>query len=208
MQRRYLVIAAVIAAVGLVVWWRGRGGEPVSRAAEPGRGSPAGPARAAGDPGAGEPPAPRGAPGHVRRLAAEERRRLGEQIAAARRRAREAAARATGPAGAAPAEDATIPLEQVAQPLKDALQESIAILAECYREQPGGDSLRTAAALMTMTSDPELGTVIDTGRINDAGGRPLALELEECLRDTIDSLALPPLGAGGKLQLQYTFKLD
>lgn len=33
-------------------------------------------------------------------------------------------------------------------------------------------------------------------------------KLDECSRDVIDELALPPLGATGKLKLQYTFRFD
>ena len=140
----------------------------------------------------------------VRRLTSDERRRLGERIAAARQRAREAASNpATGSA-----DDDVIPLEQVAKPLKDALNDSISLLAECYPQQPGGDAMRDATAMMTMTSDPELGTVIDTDEIKDAAGTPVAPKLDECLRDAIDSLALPPLGRGGKLKVQYTFRFD
>jgi hypothetical protein len=61
---------------------------------------------------------------------------------------------------------------------------------------------------MTMVSDPELGTVIDTGEITDAGGAPLDGKLDDCLRDAIDALALPPLGVPGKLQLQYSFRFE
>ena len=48
--------------------------------------------------------------------------------------------------------------------------------------------------------------MIDTGLITDAGGQPLATALDTCMRDTIDSLALPPLGKGGHVDLQYTFR--
>ena len=69
--------------------------------------------------------------------------------------------------------------------------------------------MRTAVAQMTMTSDPELGTVIDTDAIKDENGQPLDPELDTCLRDTIDSLALPPLGPrAGKLPLQYSFRFS
>jgi hypothetical protein len=61
---------------------------------------------------------------------------------------------------------------------------------------------------MTLVSDPDLGTVIDTSAMTDADGTPLDHAHDECLRDTIDSLALPPLGQPGKLQLQYSFKSD
>jgi hypothetical protein len=97
-------------------------------------------------------------------------------------------------------------LEGVAAPLQETLKQTIPIVAECYADQPG---VREALAQLVLTTDPELGTVIDTTAITDANGEPLAATLDSCLRDTIDSLALPPLGdKGGTLPLQYTFKLD
>lgn len=210
MRARVLLVilgVAVVVAIAIVLGRRPSpaehalpttGAAPV-RATHPASGSDPGP-------GPSTPPASPGEvrQGPVRRLTTDERRRLGEQIAAARQRAREAAGRpATGPA-----EDDVIPLEQVSGPLKDGLEASIHLLAECYPQQPGTDAMRDATARMTMTSDPDLGTVIDTEGIQDAAGAPIAARLDECLRDTIDSLALPPLGKGGKLKLQYTFKFD
>ena len=61
---------------------------------------------------------------------------------------------------------------------------------------------------MTMTSDRDLGTVIDTADILGPDGKKLGPTLDTCLRDSIDSLALPPLGQPGKLQIQYSFKFD
>jgi hypothetical protein len=166
------------------------GGSPASSA--PGSGS----ARVSAQPGE--------APPLVRRLTGDERRRLGEQIAASRQRARAAAAGSTSGS-----DDDLIPVEHVGKPLKDGLTAAIPLLAACYEQQPGGTALREAAAQMTMTSDPELGTVIDTDGITDAAGKPLAARLDDCLRDTIDSRALPPLGAaGGRVKLKYTFKFD
>src|SRR5262249_50788499 len=130
---------------------------------------------------------------------------LGAQIAAARQRARSQAV----DAGSEPADlsDVVIPLERVGPVAHAALQESIHLLAECYQNQPA-EVRRDPLVLLTMTSDPELGTVIDTSQITDRNGKPLPRDLDACLRDRIDSLALPPLGTGGKLPLQYTFKFD
>ena len=41
----------------------------------------------------------------------------------------------------------------------------------------------------------------------DLAWRP-QVPFEQGLRDTIDSLALPPLGEGGKLEIQYSFRFD
>jgi hypothetical protein len=50
--------------------------------------------------------------------------------------------------------------------------------------------------------------VIDTADIVGPDCKKLGPTLDACLRDSIDSLALPPLGQPGKLQLQYSFRFD
>jgi hypothetical protein len=137
----------------------------------------------------------------VRRLDPATRKQLGEQITAARERARASAAAAGEPFSEVP-----MTLEDVSAPLQDKLKEALPLLAECFSQK---QDVRSALAMMTLMTDPELGTVIDTEAITDADGVPLEATLDTCLRDAIDSLALPPLGAkAGKLPLQYTFRFD
>lgn len=137
----------------------------------------------------------------VRKLDRAARKQLGEQIIAAREHARASASAA----GAPPALE-TLTLEDVGAPLQDKLREALPLLAECFEQRA---QKVDALAMMTLMTDPELGTVIDTDAIKDAAGDPLAPELDACLRDAIDSLALPPLGPkGGTLPLQYTFVFD
>ncbi len=140
----------------------------------------------------------------VHRLEPEERKQLGVQIAAAIQKARAASA---APRAAAPGDDPLIPLEAVGKPLQAGLNAAIPLLAKCY-DTAGSAQAKTAAAQMTMISDPDLGTVIDTDQITEADGKPLAKQLDDCLRDTIDSLELPPLGQPGKVKLAYTFRFD
>ena len=144
----------------------------------------------------------------TRRLSPEERKQLGAQIAAAVHKAREARAAQARAAGSAVADDdPIIPLESIGPALEDSLTAAIPILAECF-QRAGITDPKTAVAQMTMTSDPDLGTVIDTADIVGPDGAKLGPQLDSCLRDSIDSLALPPLGQPGKLQLQYSFRFD
>ncbi len=206
-----MVVVVVVAIAALVAWWRWPRPAGPARPPSPSPGSPtvAGPAAvSAGSGGAAAADLTR-----VRRLAPDERRRLGEQIAAARRRAIARAAGADAGAaqaadGAGDPADVVIALEQVGGPLRAALEDAIPLLADCYQQAGGGAAARDAMARMTMISDPELGTVIDTEQVTGADGAPLPAALDECLRDRIDALALPPLGAGGRLPLQYTFTFD
>ncbi len=156
--------------------------------------------------------------GGVRRLAPDERRRLGEQIAQAIAHAHangsatsSAPSPSTGEPGAttstrsapALADLPKIPLEQIGQPLHDALTAALPLLADCFKQHGA-----TAVAQMTMWSDPDTGTVIDTKALHDDTGQPLDPAVESCMRDSIDSLELPPLGQPGTFDLQYSFKFD
>ena len=143
----------------------------------------------------------------VRKLAPEERRRLGEQIRAAIERSRNAStSSAAQPRGSAPTlpDEPDMKLEDVTKELQAALANSLPLVAKCYEQH---STATEALAKMTMISDPELGTVIDTEEITGPNGKPIDPKLDECMRDTIDSLGLPPLGKPGKLKVQYTFRL-
>jgi hypothetical protein len=190
----------VVSGIALVVWWKW----PHSAESPPAASGKA--ATAATAPVARS--ATTGRPTGVRRLDPEERRHLGEQIAASLKHARVARAAAAG-SSAPPAldEDPMLTLEDLGKPVKDALQASIPLLAACY-EKAGSAAPKTPLARMTMVSDPDLGTVIDNAEVTDADGKPLEHSLDECLRDAIDSLALPALGKPGQLPIQYTFRFD
>jgi hypothetical protein len=190
-------VIAFLVALGLVaaIFWLTRSKEKAAR--QPPATTASGSA-APGTPAAEQPE--RIDVSRVRRLDKASRQRLGEQIAAARERA----STNTSTSGT-PSLEAPMTLEDVGPSLQDKLREAIPILAECFAE-PGA---REATAMMTLLTDPELGTVIDTDTIKDANDQPLDAAIETCLRDTIDSLALPPLGPkGGQLPLKYTFKFD
>jgi hypothetical protein len=153
--------------------------------------------------------APKVAP-TVRRLDKAQHTQLRAQIAEAREKARAAGASSSSPSSSSSSPppalpDDTMKLEDLAS-MQEALKQTVPILAECYADEAG---VREALAQLTLTTNPELGTVIDTTEIKDANGQPLAPKLDTCLRDTIDSLALPPLGdKAGKLLVQYTFSFD
>jgi len=149
-----------------------------------------------------------GSASRVRKLSADQRRELGDKIRAALARSHAApTGGGTTAAGSAPVlpKEPTIPLEQVTHQLHDALVDAIPLVAECYKQH---GTAKRATAMMTMVSDPELGTVIDTEAITDRDGKPIDPKLDECMRNTIDALALPPLGQPGKLKVQYTFRAD
>ena len=199
---RNVVALLVVLGIALVAWWKW----PHSAGSPPVASEKA--VAAATAPVATSPTPSR--PTGVRRLSPEERRHLGEQIAASLKQARVARAAAAAAAGSsAPAldEDPVLTVEDLSKPVWDAFQASIPMLATCY-EKAGSAAPKTPLVRMTMVSDADLGTVIDNAVVTDADGKPLEHALEECMRDAIDSLALPPIGKPGKLPVQYTFNFD
>ena len=201
MARRTIIVFVLAVALIAGALFRGNRSPSRPQPPAPAHGPVSGPALS-------EPRATAPAPAKTRRLSPDERKQLGEQIAAAIHKAREARAAQARAAGSAVAdEDPVIPLEAIGPELKDAMTAAIPILAECF-EHAGITDPRTAVAQMTMASDPDLGTVVDTADILGPDNQKLPPALDTCLRDTIDSLALPPLGQPGKLQVQYSFKFD
>ena len=207
-MKRTLVAAVVVVAAIVVVTWYGK----TRTTAVPLVSAAPQPTAASGS--ASPPPADRGAPptrrSHLTRLASpEERRQLADQIAAAQ------AARAAHPRPVAPSlphgpNDAATPieLEHVSVHLKDALEEAIPLLAECYQQVGSAQASKRPAVQMTLVGDPSIGTLIDADQMFDEAQQPLSPALDACLRTTLESLALPPLDEGDTLKIQYSFKFD
>jgi hypothetical protein len=144
----------------------------------------------------------------VRRLDKAARAQLRAQIAEAREKAAEAAAKTSSESSSSSSPPPALPDDTMtlSPSLQETLKPTIPIVAECYAGQPG---LHEAVAQLVLTTDPELGTVIDTSEIKDENGEPLPPQVDTCMRDTIDSLALPPLSdKRGKVLLRYSFELD
>ena len=206
-MKRWLGVGALVAIAAIVVGMRVRGRTDDDPPRDDARASPAasGPRGAPPPPAVGSHAAPLiRAPIHITRLDPDERAALVKRIGDARA-AR--AARGTPTPGAAPVPDHVdeLDLEHAPADLVDALQASIPILAECYRGDAGAPA-QTPIVLMTLQGDPEIGTLVDPGRITDADGKPLDGAVSECLRSTLSSLELPPLQQGQELSIQYTFR--
>ena len=190
------VVAAV--AIAIVVWLILRDRDDAARAPIP-----------ASAPAPANMPAPPAgtsrAPAHVTKVSPDERKRLADRIAAAQA-ARGAHAAPPRPSLPAPERLDSNDLDHVSTTLLAAMKEAIPILAECYDRDPKGK--RTAAANMTLTGDPDVGTVIDADQISDEEGKPLDPKVDDCLRSTLQSLALPPLTEGDKIRVKYSFRFD
>lgn len=79
-------------------------------------------------------------------------------------------------------------------------------LGDCYDK--AGDKLPAQIKVvgkMTLTGDPDVGTIIDTDELADETGRPLEPGFDLCLRDAFVSLQVPPLSEGGEVKVTYPF---
>ena len=60
-------------------------------------------------------------------------------------------------------------------------------------------------AELTLTGDPDVGTLIDAKELADKAGTKLPATFDDCLRTTFQSLALPPLKGGDIVTVHYPF---
>ncbi len=122
---------------------------------------------------------------HVQKLAKSERQQLAEQIAAAQLTRKTHASRPVS----VPALDTQI------RPL----------ISDCYSQASSqlADGETRIVAKLTLVSDPDVGTILDARQLSDDQGRPLLATFDDCLRTTIQQLALPPGADGGTIEVTY-----
>ncbi len=146
-------------------------------------------------------------PAKVTQVSREQREQLAQRIAAAQAAhgAHSAPARPSLPAGSA---DHAPDLDRIATNVREALPQAIPFLADCYKQHKPANPKLTTSAQMTLTGDPDIGTVIDADQIFDEHHQPLAKELDDCLRATMQTLELPPLEEGDTVRVEYSFRFD
>lgn len=142
----------------------------------------------------------------VGRVSVEERKRLAEQIAKARANRPASSGGASSGTTDRPAladnGDATL----VRTTMKDAMKEIIPYLADCFDK--AGEKLPAeikVVANLTLTGDPDIGTIIDTNDIADGDGKPLESSFDLCLKDALVTIQMPPLSEGGEVKVTYPF---
>ena len=196
-----VAVALALAAIAGALWYLRSSSSTTSAA--PSSAAPA-PVPATATPNASP---DRAAPiAKVTKLASvDERARLAERIANAR--SARAAVRAPG-APSLPAEAVHADhLETLKVEIRTAMREVIPILADCYQAaiptlaSPDIDIV----AELTLTGDPDVGTLIDARQVTDKAGTPLPAAFDDCLRSTLQALALPPLAEGDHVEVRYPF---
>jgi len=142
---------------------------------------------------------------HVRTLASEnERREVADRIASAQA----SRAHSSTPAPRLPPITGTFASSDpgtMKQTVRGAMREVVAHLFSCYESSLSTRGRKTLAivAHLTLTGDPDIGTLIDAPQLFDDQGAPLPSKLDDCLRDTLQSLELPPLAEGDHVDLDY-----
>jgi RNA polymerase sigma-70 factor (ECF subfamily) len=211
-----LAVAALVASVSTatgVWWWRAaRDADKPAPTASPPRPPAPTIARAAGalaapSAGSGDPVR------HVTRLSDPDAQRqaLADRIAIAR--TRRAALAAVAPASPAPASDpAAAPPpamdspEHVLAQMMASLKEVRAYVSECVSHAETGT--RGFNAALTLTGDPDIGTMIDASALSSLDGRPLPAPLDDCVREVLQALALPPMAIDDAFKVTYEFTFD
>lgn len=151
-------------------------------------------------------------PQHVRKLAnADERRELVAQIAAAQAARKTVRAPHRSSLGSADSADrgsfgSGHEGDMDKDVIRGAMHEVLPFLGDCY-----GDARATTLsanhleikAHFTLTGDPDIGTVIDAKQLFDDNKQPLPAKLDDCIRSTLQTLELPPLGDGDTIEVDY-----
>ena len=143
---------------------------------------------------------------HATKLAsADERKQLADRIAQAQSVRAAVHATAAPSLPAAPTLDPDN-LEGIRMTIRTAMSEVLPLLRDCYVKAIPSLATDTTkiTATLTLTGDPDIGTVIDAHEIRDGDGNPLPAAFDDCLRDTMQNIALPPLESG-KLEVHYPF---
>lgn len=203
--KKILFTAAVtVVAAGAIWHWYPHPSQKVAHAASPTSGADMSPT--AIEPPippwvAGTPPA--GPTQHVRKLAnADARRQLGAQIAAAQAARKSAADQGHSSTSAGSNPEGDMDKEVI----RGAMREVVPFLLECYEEARAttftADHLDIRAHF-TLTGDPDVGTVIDASQLFDENDQPLPAKLDDCMRSTLQTLELPPLGDGDTVEVNY-----
>lgn len=141
---------------------------------------------------------------------AEDRRQLAQQIAAALRARRAAASTGTSsattrpelPAGSGSMDSP----EHVLAQMQAALKQVKAYVADCVKQ--AGTQIRGFKADLSLTGDPDIGTLIDASALTSSDGGPLPAQLDDCVRGVLQTLELPAMAVGDAFKVNYEFLFD
>jgi hypothetical protein len=150
----------------------------------------------------------------MRRVTPEVRRELAQRIAVARMRREDGAAarsghtpalESSGDAPPAPALVGTLSKDDI----RTAVREVAPLLTECFEKALPHLTVRhgNIVSHLRFTGEPDVGTVVEAEGLDGEPGFIGDPEFAECWTQTLLSIELPPLEAGGEVKVTYPFEL-
>lgn len=79
-------------------------------------------------------------------------------------------------------------------------------VADCVKQ--AGGRISAFQASITLTGDPDLGTLIDAGALTSKHGSTLPTELDDCVRGVMQTLVLPPMRLEDEFRVNFMFAFD
>jgi hypothetical protein len=202
MSSRLLLIAALALAVALGILWYARRDNIQPLASTP-----------AGPPVVADPPHTEAKPkSRVRRLTVTQRDELARQIAKSTA-ARTARKSSSAPVPARAPELAHESADPAVRKFNDRALEELGgtqtYLAECYdKHRTGLPPSLTVFSKVAIVTDPDIGAYVDAQALTDPDGKPLPAEFDACIRDMLQTFALPPLPPTDHDQFLLAFQLS
>jgi hypothetical protein len=196
-MRRWIGAAGVLVVAVLVWWFAGRSPDDTSDA-DASRAPPRSPAPPSAAPVAST--APVASARGVRRLSPEQRQALRAQLEHAR------VAQPSAPSPALPAtadsdDNAMGTVEQVLQQFTAVIPELRTEVAACQRYAPDAKGFTTKISLF---GDADIGTLIDApSALVPVDGPPLPAAFDDCVRDVLQTLELPPMHTGDQFTVAF-----
>lgn len=96
--------------------------------------------------------------------------------------------------------------DDVLEQMQEALKQVKDHVAECVKQ--AGPEVREFKANLSLTGDPDIGTLIDASALTTMDGKPLSARLDDCVRDVMQTLALPPMRLQDEFKVSYQFQFE
>ncbi|MDQ3369396.1 MAG: hypothetical protein M3680_28555 [Myxococcota bacterium] len=132
----------------------------------------------------------------------EQREQIRARIAAARARRAATATAASAEAPTPSGGDMQTP-DQVLAQMQAAFKEVKEHVSECVARSP--IKVRGFRADLALIGDPDVGTLIDASALASTDGTPLPAAFDDCVREIMQALELPPIGLGDEFKVNYVF---
>jgi hypothetical protein len=96
--------------------------------------------------------------------------------------------------------------EHVVSQMQSVFKQVKGYVAECVKQS--GAEIKGFKAELSLTGDPDIGTLIDASALTGADGQSLPAQFDDCVRSIMQSLELPPMAVGDEFKVNYEFLFD